>query len=114
MFGLKSGYSDYPPDYYKTIQQIVEAAGYKYEEHQVTTKDGYILTLMRVKKHDLPDKSPVIFMQHGLFDSANAWVQNTVEKSPAFIFAKMGYDVWLGNNRGTTYSRKNTHINPDT
>lgn len=56
--------------------------------------------------------APVVFLQHGLFSSAETWIMNA-EKSPAFILAHAGYDVWLGNNRGTLYSRKNSKINPD-
>lgn len=33
------------------------------------------------------------------------------EKSVAYQIARRGYDVWLGNNRGTNYSRK--HVNYD-
>lgn len=33
--------------------------------------------------------------------------------SAAFRYAKMGYDVWLGNNRVSKYSRKHVDLDPD-
>jgi len=48
-------------------------------------------------------------MQHGLIDIAGTWFFNTPEKSIAHQLAHIGYDVWLGNNRGTVFSYR--HVN---
>ena len=52
-------------------------------------------------------------MQHGLFSSAYCWISNYAETSPAFVAARAGYDVWLGNSRGNTFSRKHIKYDPD-
>lgn len=57
---------------------------------------------------------PAVFLQHGIIDSADTWIMHYPDKAPAFILAKAGYDVWLGNQRGNKYSRQHKYLNPDT
>ncbi|RLN48850.1 hypothetical protein BBJ28_00003116 [Nothophytophthora sp. Chile5] len=104
------------PDDGLTVMEIVAARGYAVEEHKVTTSDDYILTMYRLPKTYAESKAnataaankPAVYLIHGLLDSSFTFVCNFRNQSLAFLLADAGYDVWLGNNRGTTWS--NEHV----
>ena len=87
------------PDSTRTIAEMIKSRGFGFESHRVTTDDGYILTMHRLFSTEHKNKTrPVVFMQHGLGDTSETWVLNG-DIAPAFTFANLGYDVWLGNDQ---------------
>ncbi|CAH8624897.1 unnamed protein product [Schistosoma haematobium] len=112
---LQAFESGFDPEVYQNITEVISSKGYTSEEHYVTTKDGFILCIIRIlpKCHVASGRQKVVFLQHGLLDSAHTWVNNLPDESLGFILADDCYDVWLGNSRGSTYSSNHQYLKPD-
>eukprot|EP00434_Breviolum_minutum_P034673 symbB.v1.2.030691.t3/scaffold3488.1/size55655/5 len=92
----------------ESTEEYLKKYGIDVEEHFVTTEDKYILRVFR-----LPHKNaPVVILQHGVLASSWCWLVNSPEKSLGILLWRMGYDVWLTNSRGNTFSRNHTEYNP--
>ncbi|XP_052121404.1 lipase 3-like isoform X2 [Frankliniella occidentalis] len=89
----------------RTPAEILKSDGYPSEVHHVTTEDGYILQIDRIPRPG----QPVVYLANQLFSSAAAYLILGKGKSIGFLLYDTGFDVWLGNFRGTNFSL--THQN---
>ncbi|XP_078166828.1 triacylglycerol lipase 2-like isoform X3 [Carex rostrata] len=97
---------------------MVNSRGYKCEEYEVRTQDGYILSMQRIPEGRNGDKNggkkqPVL-LQHGILMDGITWLLNSPEESLAFILADNGFDVWIANTRGTRWSQRHVSLDLST
>ncbi|XP_063702656.1 lipase 1-like [Culicoides brevitarsis] len=91
-------------------EDFIKKAGHAVEKHEVTTEDGYIITLHRIKS---PLRAPVLLV-HPMGTSGVIWVvpfQPNAKPIAISIF-ESSYDIWILHHRGTKESLGHLTIDP--
>lgn len=79
-------------------EYYAEYWGYKCEDVDVETEDGFIIRLHHLTSPKHEKRGYPVILQHGILSNSVTFMVNE-ERSLAFWLLEQGYDVWLSNIR---------------
>ncbi|KAI1286420.1 Triacylglycerol lipase 2 [Halotydeus destructor] len=110
-----------------SLHEIIKSRGFFCEESEVTTQDGYLVTVNRLHNGSQDggrSKYPVMLV-HGNKTSGVMWLvmdtrgqcrqsgQDECDISLAYTLANQGFDVWIVSMRGSRPSRRHVSLDPE-
>ena len=95
---------------FNDYKEYIEDLGYRLEEIDVTTEDGYIINLWHLIPNFNVSPDKVFFLQHGFASTGEIYFEQGEHSLPKLLMDK-GYDVWIGNYRGEKNSQKHVSKN---
>ncbi|XP_060097263.1 lipase member M-like [Heteronotia binoei] len=102
------------PQSFMNIPEIIQSWGYPSEQYDVLTEDGYFLQLNRIPyglhSHEKKGHNPPVLIVPGVLADSRCWILNPPSNSLGFVLADAGYDVWLLNCRGSSWSRRHQNM----
>lgn len=87
--------------------ELISQHGYEGRRYEAVTEDGYILGVTRILKQP----GPPVLVVNGLGLPPELWVLHGSGHDLAFVLSDLGYDVWLGGQRGMIGSDKHLKLN---